>query len=99
MTLRVKTNRILANVTADYKLADGLSAKLTYGVDYSDAETVTLISGMARNAGDGVQDNGMGQLNGNSNINHLFEATLNFNKKVGNTQIDIVGGYSVQSFQ
>ncbi len=92
------TNRILTNLSADYSLADGLTAKLTYGNDYSDAERLTLMTGDVSNVGDGIRDNGFGQLNFNSNVNHLFEATLNLNKKVGNVQIDVVGGYSVQSF-
>jgi TonB-linked SusC/RagA family outer membrane protein len=93
-----KSNRILTNFSADYKLVDGLNAKVTYGIDYSDADRITLVSGDARNAGNGVQDFGQGQINGNGSLNHLVEATLNHNKKYGELQVDLVAGYSLQSF-
>lgn len=92
------TNRILNNLSLDYKLTDGLIAKITYGLDYANAETVTLVSGDAINAGNGVQGFGQGQLNGNSNLNHLVEATLNHNKTYGSVAVDVVAGYSLQSF-
>jgi TonB-dependent starch-binding outer membrane protein SusC len=92
------TNRALINLSADYKLTNSLVAKATYGVDMSKGERITLISGKARNAGNGVLNNGQGQLNHNSNINHLLELTLNYTKKTGNVDINVVGGYSVQSF-
>jgi iron complex outermembrane receptor protein len=94
-----RTNRILANITADYELAESLTAKLTYGIDYSDAETVTLVSGDALNAGNGVQDFGQGQINRNYYTNNLFEATLNHNKQYGAVEVDFIAGYSVQSFR
>ncbi len=93
------TDRVLANLSADYKIAEGLSAKLTYGVDWANADRVTLLSGKAVNAGNGVTGFGTGQLNENKNINHLFEGTLTYNKKAGAVDINFVGGYSVQSFR
>ena len=93
------TNRVLANLSVDYEIANGLVAKATYGLDMADADRVTLISGKAINAGNGVQDYGQGQLNVNKNLNNLLELTLNYTKEVGNLAIDVVGGYSVQSFR
>jgi iron complex outermembrane receptor protein len=92
------TDRALINLSADYKLTNNLVAKATYGVDMSKGDRVTLISGDAINAGNGVQGFGQGQLNQNSNINNLLELTLNYTKKAGNVDINVVGGYSVQSF-
>lgn len=92
------TDRFLTNLSADYKLTDNISAKATYGLDWATGETVTLITGDALNAGNGVQDYGQGQLNENKSTNHLVELTLNYNKKMGNVSMDIVGGYSFQSF-
>lgn len=93
------TNRFLTNLSADYKLTDALTAKATYGIDYSKGETYTLISGNSLNAGDGVQDYGQGQLNENRTISNLFEMTLNYTKQAGSVKIEVVGGYSVQSFR
>ncbi len=94
-----RTNRILANITADYKIADGLTAKVTYGIDYSDAETATMISGNALNAGNGVQGFGQGQINRNFYTNNLLEATVNHNQQYGDLKVDFIAGYSVQSFR
>jgi len=93
------TNRILTNLSADYKLADGLVAKATYGLDKAVGDRVTLVSGNALNAGNGVQGFGQGQLNENKSFNNLVELTLNYTKKMGSIDIDIVGGYSFQSFR
>jgi len=93
------TNRFINNLSADYKLSPALTAKATYGLDWSKGDRVTLVSGDAINAGDGVRDFGQGQLNENRTISNLLELTLNYNKNVGNVQIDLVGGYSVQSFR
>jgi TonB-dependent starch-binding outer membrane protein SusC len=93
------TNRALINLSADYKISNNLTAKATYGFDVSKADRVTLISGNAINAGNGVQGSGQGQLNENRNINNLLELTMNYTKKAGDVDINIVGGYSVQSFK
>jgi TonB-dependent starch-binding outer membrane protein SusC len=92
-------NRFLTNLSANYNLSNNLSAKATYGLDFSKGVTNTMVSGEALNAGNGVAGNGQGQLNENRTINNLFELTMNYNKKVGNVQIDAVGGYSIQSFR
>lgn len=96
---RGTTNRILTSLSADYKLTEGLTAKATYGLDLSRGDRTTLISGDAINAGNGVAGSGTGQLNQNNTTNNLLELTLNYNKEVGNTVIEVVGGYSVQSFR
>lgn len=92
------TNRILASLAATYKFNDALSVKANYGLDRSKGDRVTLVSGEAVNAGNGVTGIGRGQLNVNENINNLLELTLNYNKKVGSIDINFVGGYSIQSF-
>lgn len=92
-------DRILVNFSADYKLNNSLTAKATYGLDKSVGERVTLLSGNALNGGDGVQNYGQGQLNENRTTSNLLELTLNHNKTVGNVTMDIVLGYSVQSFR
>lgn len=93
------TNRILTNLSADYKLTNELTAKITYGLDLSRGDRTTLVSGRAINFGNGVQGAGAGQLNQNNTTSNLVEATMNYAKEVGNVKIEVVGGYSVQSFR
>jgi TonB-dependent starch-binding outer membrane protein SusC len=92
------TNRIIANLSADYKITNELIAKATYGLDRSVGERVTLLSGNVNNLGDGVSGAGIGQLNENRTTSNLLELTLNYDKTMGNVVLDIVGGYSFQSF-
>lgn len=93
------TNRVLTNFSATYSLSDELSAKATYGIDLSRGDRYTLISGDAKNGGDGVQGYGMGQLNKNNTTSNLVELTMNYTKKTDNVSIELVGGYSYQSFR
>src|SRR5690606_11163651 len=91
--------RWLANLSASYDLNSNLTGKATYGLDYSDGSRVTLITGDSRNAGDGVRDYGQGQLNENKTTSNLLELTLNYHKTTGNVTMEVLGGYSVQSFR
>lgn len=93
------TDRIITNLSANYKITSNLSAKATYGLDWSVGDRITLVSGKAINGGDGVRDYGQGQLNENRTTSNLVELTLNYHKEAGNVEIDVVGGYSVQSFR
>lgn len=92
------TNRLLLNFSASYELAEGLTGKLTYGVDKSESESFSFLNANAINADRGVTGNGRGALNELVVTNDLFEATLNYKKDFGNSNIDIVGGYSFQDF-
>lgn len=94
-----ETNRLLLNFSANYELNPNLTAKATYGLDRSKGERVTLVTGDSRNAGDGVRDYGQGQLNENITTSNLLELTLNYHKTAGNIQMEVVGGYSIQSFR
>lgn len=93
------TNRILANISADYKLSNNLLAKATYGFDGSVGERVTIVSGSALNVGNNTAGYGQGQLNENRTTSNLIELTLNYTETLGNVTVDVVGGYSFQSFR
>jgi len=93
------TDRVLSNLSADYKLTNNLIAKATYGLDFSDGERVTLITGNALNVGNNNAGRGQGQINENRTTSNLVELTLNYTKEMGSVQVDIVGGYSWQSFR
>jgi iron complex outermembrane receptor protein len=92
------TNRFLASLSASYQLNSNFLAKALYGIDVAKADNVTLNSGKAINSGNGVFGNGQGQIAENKNLNNLVELTLNYTKTLGNINIDVVGGYSFQSF-
>jgi len=93
------TNRWLTNLSASYAITKSLTAKATYGLDLSRGDRNTFLSGDAINGADGVHGYGLGQINKNNTTNNLVELTLNYNKKVGNIVIDVIGGYSYQSFR
>lgn len=93
------TNRILTSLSVDYKVTNNLTAKATYGLDYSKGDRVTLVNGEAYNVGDNNFGFGQGQLNNNESLNNLLELTATYNKKAGSVDINFVAGYSVQSFQ
>lgn len=92
-------NRILTNLSVDYTVSNSLTAKATYGLDHSVGERVTLVSGRALNAADQVENYGLGQLNENVTTSNLMELTMNYHKSSDNVSMEIVAGYSVQSFR
>ncbi|MEQ9424633.1 MAG: SusC/RagA family TonB-linked outer membrane protein [Cyclobacteriaceae bacterium] len=92
------TNRFLLNFSADYKLTDDLTAKLTYGLDKSSSERVALSTADGRNFDRGTFGNGRSALGEVDVTNDLFEFTLNYDKEMGNSKLDIVAGYSFQDF-
>ena len=93
------TNRFVGNISFDYELVDGLVAKLTYGADYSNADRIALLTKKAKNQGDGVTDQGHGGYNNNVTFSNLLEATVTYTKKFGTLDMELLGGYSVQSFR
>ena len=92
------TQRVLGNFSADYKIMKDLKFKVTYGLDYTVSDRITLLSKKARLGAD-VFGFGQGQLNFNQGLSHLFEGTLNYKKDLDIVSIEILGGYSAQSFQ
>jgi len=92
------TNRVLVNLTADYTIAEGLGAKLTLGLDKSKGETIALSTPEARNFDRGTQGNGRGGFNEINVDNNLVEFSLNYTKELGPGKLDMVAGYSYQSF-
>ncbi len=92
------TNRLLTNLSVDYAITDDITAKVTYGFDRSDADRIALISGLGNNLGNGVTDNGIAGLNNNTSTSHLVEVTATYSKSFGNIDVEVLGGYSLQSF-
>ncbi|HEU5291414.1 MAG TPA: SusC/RagA family TonB-linked outer membrane protein, partial [Cyclobacteriaceae bacterium] len=78
---------------------NALTAKATYGLDMSVGERVALLSGLSSNISNNATGYGRGQYNENRTTSNLVELTLAYNKKVANVAMEIVGGYSFQSFR
>ena len=95
---KANANRVLTNLSLSYKLTNDLSAKVTYGTDYSNADRIALLTGKAINLGNGAEK-GQGGYNNNQSLSHLGELTLTYTKKFGALEVDILGGYSIQTFR
>lgn len=93
-----RTNRFLANFSAEYDIIPELTAKVTFGYDRGEAETITAFSsdvvGINR-----VSGNGQGSYNTFDQENTLLEANLRYNNDFGNVNLDVIGGYAYQEFQ
>ncbi len=93
------SNRLLANLSVDYELTNNIRVKATYGADYSDADRIALLTPNALNLGTGIQDFGQGGINNNQSFSNLFELTGTYNKSVGDWDMEVLVGYSLQSFR
>ncbi|WP_236648574.1 MULTISPECIES: SusC/RagA family TonB-linked outer membrane protein [Spirosoma] len=93
-----RTNRTLASISATWKILDGLSYKINFGLDNSASERRTSIF---RNIPGFAITNNAGQatIQNNTRSSQLIEHTLNFNRKVGIGNLDAVAGFSYQKFQ
>lgn len=92
------TDRVLANVSAEYDIVDELTAKITLGYDKSNSTREASLSSKSFNVGSGAGGNGRGALNDLVNENRLMEFTLNYKKDLGNSKLDALAGFSYQDF-
>jgi len=93
------TDRILANFSAEYNFTDEFSAKVNLGIDDSQSTRSAVASPNARNFDQGAFGNGTGAISDLDTESKLLEATLRYDKDFGNSQLDIVAGYSFQDFR
>jgi TonB-linked SusC/RagA family outer membrane protein len=88
-----KTNRILADVFAEYEIIKGLDFRTHYSNDYNDYKSykyipVYFVSGKQKNDKSSLE-------NTYDNFNNwLWENTLTWKKTFGNHDITLLGGYS-----
>lgn len=95
---RTFTNRALLNGSLNYQITPELSAKVNLGYDTSDSENLSVLSSKINNI-NGIQDVGFGTFNSLERENSLLEATLNYNKELENSKLDVLVGYSFQDFK
>ncbi len=94
---KTDTDRFLINGSAEYSFTPELSAKVNLGYDKSESENVSVISSEVDNL-DGIQDLGFGVFNTLERESKLLETTINYKKEFGNSNLDVLVGYSFQDF-
>jgi len=93
-----ETNRVLLNFSARYYITSDFYAKMTLGYDKSTSTREVVTSGLAKNAGSGIEGNGEAFLSDLDNESKLFEFTLNWDKDFNNSHLNLLAGYSFQDF-
>lgn len=90
-----KTFRLLGNAFGEYKVFDGLTAKVSFGVDRIHNNQYRYIPSTLS------EGNGLGYANqGSKTVNTwLNENTLNYVKKLNNHSFDVLLGYTQQQNQ
>lgn len=91
----IRTNRFLGTAYMEYSITKKLKAKLNLGIDRSSSEREGLIPTTVIR---GEQANGEADFSNNKGINKLGEFTLNYTKKIGNNDLNILAGYTYQQF-
>ncbi|WP_246169073.1 SusC/RagA family TonB-linked outer membrane protein [Rudanella paleaurantiibacter] len=93
-----KTVRTLASLGATWKITDGLSYKMNFGLDNARAERRGNI--LRNIPGFDITDNaGSAFIQNRTRQSRLIEHTLSYNKKLGVGTIDAVAGFSYQKFE
>ncbi len=93
-----QTNRLLVNGSAEYKFTQEFSAKVNLGYDKSDSENTSVLSSNLQNF-TGIEGTGFGTYNTLERENKTLEATLNYTKQFGNSNLDALVGYAYQDFR
>ena len=94
-----RTNRLLLNGSVEYKIIEGLSAKVNLGYDDSESTRKSVISGDITSLQNGTPGNGRATVNDIDVTNRLLDFTINYEKEFGNSKFSILGGYSFQDFE
>ncbi|WP_266368781.1 SusC/RagA family TonB-linked outer membrane protein [Tellurirhabdus rosea] len=93
------TNRTLGNIGLTWRIIDGLSYKLNFGIDNSMSERRTSILRNLPGFSESILQNaGRGVIQNRQRSSQLLEHTLNYNQKIGPGQFDGVLGFSYQKF-
>jgi len=93
-----ETTRILTNFGASVKLIEGLTYKVSVGIDHSKSDRRVGVS-KALNTNEHL-GRGKATFQSITNSNILFENTLTYDKQFGdNYKLNFVGGYSYQRFE
>lgn len=90
-------NRIISNIQIDYHLpfVRHVRANLNVGIDKSHGEGQITVP---TNASFAYSDGGRNESYDQDKSNKLLEFYLNYNPKIGNSTLEVLGGYSWQRF-
>lgn len=94
-----RTNRALLNLSAEYAILDNLKAKVLVGFDQSMGDRDQTLSSDVQGINNGTPGNGRAALQDVNVKNKLLDFTVNYNKEFENSRLDVLLGYSYQSFQ
>ena len=94
-----ETNRILVNGALEYEVVKGLTAKVNLGYDKSESTRSQVISPDVDGFNNGATGNGRAALQDVNVENKLMDVTLNYTKEFENSNLEVLVGYSYQSFQ
>ena len=97
--LETHTNRVLLNGSAEYKITDEFSAKVSAGYDKSEAKNTSVVSALADNLDRGAQGNGRGAYRVLETENKLLDVTFNYEKQFDNWSLSALAGYSYQEIR
>ena len=92
------TDRFLGNVSLEYAITDGLSAKVNLGLDTSTSTRNQIVGRQILGFTNGAQGNGRAAVSNLDTENKLMELTLNYNTEFENSKLDALVGYSFQDF-
>lgn len=93
------TNRILLNGSAEYSILSNLRAKVNLGFDQSMGDRTQILSADVDGFNNGTPGNGRGTLQSVNVKNKLMDITLDYTKDFGSSNLEVLLGYSFQSFQ
>lgn len=92
---RISTRRVLSSFFANYTFTNELQGKINVGAD----DVVSKRSGyIPTTVLRGQQVNGEGEISQNQTQNLLAEFTLSYNKSLGNSNLNVLAGYTYQAF-
>ena len=96
---QAQTDRALLNFSADYDITSGLNFRVNAGFDLANSVRNSAASRDLQLGEAGIAGNGRAFSTEIDNTSNLFEALLNYNTKAGEGKLDVLGGYSYQSFR
>lgn len=93
---RNQTLRTLTNAYLNFEVIDGLTLNQSFNVDYGTGESTSFepsIVGSTNNPPPVVPE---GEFSSSTSLNWLAETTLNFARRVGPGNLDLLGGFTAQ---
>ncbi|PIB36450.1 SusC/RagA family TonB-linked outer membrane protein [Reichenbachiella sp. 5M10] len=90
-----RTLRVLGNLEVNFRIVDGLEYQFNYGIDRSFSERNTTFYPNTTE----IETTGAYYQQNYENYNHLLEHYLTFSKVMGDSKLDLLGGFSYQKFE